>query len=419
MNCAHRIEIRANNKQRNYFSRAAGTARFAYNWALSEWKKEYEAGGKPSEAALRRRLNSIKRTEFPWMLEVSKNAPQEAIRQLGKAFKRFFNGDSAYPKPRKKGIDDRFSLTNDQIAVKEDKIRIPHIGWVRLRESLRFQGHILGATIARKADRWFVSINIDAVGKRDRKSEDWLVFPQRRESQAAVGIDLGIHSFATLSTGEEVKGPKPHKRLLARLKRLSRGLSRKKPGTKNRQKAKLKLARLHCRIGNIRLDAIHKLTHRVVQEYSRIGLETLNVKGMVKNRCLARSISDMGFYEFRRQITYKMAWQGEQPTLAGTWFPSSKLCSTPGCRHIVDKLPLGTRSWVCLACGTSHLRDLNAAINLRELAVSSTVTACGASADGGTDMPKRQKRSTSHGAMKQESNSESSKSQFRDLDRFR
>lgn len=407
MNTAHRIEIKANNKQRTYFARAAGIARFSYNWALAEWKKEYEAGGKPTEAALRRKLNGIKQTEFPWMLEVTKNAPQEAIRQLGGAFKRFFKGESKYPKPRKKGIDDRFSLSNDQFDVRANKIRIPYLGWVSLKESFRYKGKICGATISRDADRWFVSISIDATAVYDRKKEEWKPFPQRRESQAAIGVDLGISSFATLSTGEEVKGPKPYKKLLSRLKKLQKNLSRKQKGSKNRGKAKMKLAKLHRQIRNIRSDAVHKLTHRLVQENSIIGLETLNIKGMVKNHCLARSISDMGFHEFRRQVTYKMERQGEKPVVAGPWFPSSKLCSIPGCGYIMKKLPLRIREWTCPACGARHRRDLNAAINLKNLAVSSTVTACGASSDGGTKRPKKPRRSTSHGASKQEFNTDS------------
>src|SRR5262249_22022855 len=137
---SHKIELKCNNKQATYFAKASGTARKAYNWALEEWQKEYTAGGKPTETALRRKLNSIKREKFPWMLEVTKNAPQMAIIQLGQAFKNFFTKRASYPKPRKKGRDDRFSLTNDQFAVNGSCIRIPHLGWVRMREALRFSG---------------------------------------------------------------------------------------------------------------------------------------------------------------------------------------------------------------------------------------------------------------------------------------
>src|SRR3990167_9082694 len=148
----HRIELRTNNKQATYFAKASGTARKAYNWALNEWEIQRQAGGKPSEAALRRQLNSIKREAFPWMLEVTKNAPQMAIIQLGQAFKSFFTKRAAYPKFRKKGIHDRLTLSNDQFHVDASRIRIPRLGWVRMRESLRFEGKLLSATISRQAN---------------------------------------------------------------------------------------------------------------------------------------------------------------------------------------------------------------------------------------------------------------------------
>src|SRR5579862_7994616 len=164
---AHRIALDPNNVQATYLAKASGTARFAYNWALAEWQKQYEehkkdsTKPKPTEGALRRLLNSIKREKFPWMLEVTKNAPQMAIIQLGKAFKNFFSGHAKYPQFRKKGMHDRFTLTNDQFEIKDSHIRLPNLGWVRMREALRYVGKILSATISRVADRWFVSITIE------------------------------------------------------------------------------------------------------------------------------------------------------------------------------------------------------------------------------------------------------------------
>lgn len=221
---AHRIAIDLNNVQATYMARAAGTARFAYNWALAEWKRQYEAWKldnslpKPTQAALRRQLNSIKREQFPWMLEVTKNAPQMAIIQLGQAFQNFFAGRAKYPQFRKKGVHDRFTLTNDQFSIDGCRIRIPNLGWVRMRETLRFAGKIMSATISRVADRWFVSLTVD--------TPDSSHLP-KAENQGAVGVDLGVSALATLSTGEVIDGPKAHKVLLNRLQRLSRSLSRK------------------------------------------------------------------------------------------------------------------------------------------------------------------------------------------------
>jgi len=369
---AHKIALHPNNVQATYFARAAGTARFAYNWALAEWQRQYEAWKldnsqpRPSQMALRRQLNSIKAAQFPWILEVTKNAPQMAIIQLGAAFKNFFAGRANYPKFRKKGLHDRFSLTNDQFSIDGSRIRIPSLGWVRMREPLRFTGKIMSATVSRVADRWFVSITVD--------TQNDLPLP-KAENQGVVGVDLGVSALATLSTGERITGPKAHKALLSRMQRLSRGLSRKVKGSENRKKAKAKLARLHAGIGNIRKDGLHQLTTNLTRRFHTIGIEDLNVRGMVKNRHLSRAVSDMGFFEFRRQLEYKAAQRCGMLVVADRWYPSTKTCSA--CGHKLETLPLSVREWACPACGSVHDRDVNAAMNLRNLAVSSTVSACG------------------------------------------
>ncbi len=366
---AHKIALDPNNVQATYFAKAAGTARFAYNWALAEWQRQYEAWKadnslpKPSQQALRRQLNAIKRAQFPWMLDVTKNAPQMAIIQLGEAFKNFFAGRASYPQFRKKGVHDRFTLTNDQFSIDGCRIRIPNLGWVRMRESLRFAGKIMSATISRVADRWFVSITVDTDDTPKHKAEN----------QGVVGVDFGVSALATLSTGEPpIPGPKPHKALLNRLRRLSRSLSRKQKGSRNRAKARTKLARLHARIANIRQDALHKLTTDLTRRFHTIGIEDLNVRGMMRNRHLARSIADMGFFEFRRQLEYKAAMRGGQVVVADRWFPSSKTCSA--CGSVQQDMPLSVRQWICPDCGACHDRDLNAARNLATYAVSSTVS---------------------------------------------
>jgi len=369
---AHRIALDPNDVQASYLAKACGVARFAYNWALAEWQKQYEehkkdpTHPKPSEGALRRLLNAIKREHFPWMLEVTKNAPQMAIIHLGKAFKNFFSGRAKYPQFRKKGVHDRFTLTNDQFEVADSRIRIPNLGWVRMRETLRFAGKILSAVVSRVADRWFVSITVETSEAPKQKKV--------QNDSIAVGIDLGVSAMATLSTGEKIVGPKPHRTLLCRLRQLSKALSRKVKGSRNREKAKIKLARIHARISNIRLDAIHKFTTDV-SRFSIICIEDLNVSGMVKNRRLARSISDMGFKEIRRQLEYKTERNDGKLVVVDRFFPSSKKCSN--CGHVLVELPLSVRQWNCHICGVTHDRDLNAAKNLAACAVSSTVQVCG------------------------------------------
>lgn len=394
---AHKIALKANNKQKTYFARAAGTARFAYNWALTEWCKQYEARKNdaslpsPSQAALRRQLNSIKRVQFPWMLEVTKNAPQMAIIQLGVAFKNFFAGTAKYPVYRKKGIHDRFTITNDQFSVDGSRIRIPSLGWVRMRETLRFKGKIMSATISRVAEQWFVSITVEL--------DNFSHLP-KSDNQGSVGVDLGVSTLATLSTGEKIVSPKAHKASLHRLQFLSKSLSRKTKSSNNRKKAQMKLARLHARICNIRNDNLHKLTTNLTQRFQTIVIEDLNVKGMMKNRRLSRSIADLGFFEFRRQLDYKSKMRGNTIIVADRWFASSKICSC--CSHKLDNLPLATRLWNCPVCHTQHDRDLNAAINLKNLAVSSTVTVCGEASSGFN-----RKIKTKLASVKQKSNTKS------------
>lgn len=392
---AHKIALDPTNAQRTYFAKACGVARLAYNWGLAEWKDQYAVGGKPSEAALRRQFNAIKRDRFPFVMEVTKCAPQHAIMHLGDAFKNFFRRIKAGEKPgfprfKKKGVHDSFTLSNDQFDIDGFCIRIPNLGWVRMREALRFSGKIMSATIGRTAGRWFASVVMDG-------SESFV--PKRAGS--SVGIDFGCTTFATLSTGEKIEGPKPHKLMLDRLQRLNKSLHRKVLGSRSRAKAKATLARLHARIANVRRDFLHKFTTGICRRFSVIGIEDLNILGMSKNHALARSILDGAPHEMRRQLTYKAQIHGGMVAIANRFFPSSKLCSA--CGEKIAALKLSDREWLCASCGVAHDRDVNAAINLEKIAVSSTVTACGVSSSGaGHD------GSAKLGTMKQEPNARNS-----------
>lgn len=365
----HKVALDPNNRQATSLARSAGTARFAWNWALAEWQRQYEAGGKPTETALRRQLNAIKRDEFPWMLDVSKTVPQQAIKDLGVAFKRFFRGEARYPRFKKKGKRrDRFRADNGPgtVAVSGQRVKLPKLGWLRLRERVRFTGTIQSAIVLREAERWFVALSVDTADPPK---------VAQRPGGGPVGVDLGIKALATLSDGTRIDGPKALNRHLKQLRRLSRAHSRKQRGSNNRAQSAMRLARLHRRITNIRRDALHKLTTQLVKNHDRIVVEDLNVKGMMANERLARPIADVGFYEFRRQLSDKAQWSGTEIVVADRWFASSKRCSTCGAKH--DGLKLGERAWACGGCGARHDRDLNAAINLRRLAASSAVTACG------------------------------------------
>jgi putative transposase len=367
---AHKIALDPNAAQRLYFARAAGTSRFAWNWALGMWRDQYKAGGKPNGTALRRQLNALKRANFPWMFDVTKCAVQEAIINLDAAFRAFFEKRGRYP--RFKSKDDRasFCAANEAGTFRADgdRIKLPVIGWVRMRESVRFSGPLKRATVSCEAGRWFVSLMVETDDIQSVKVD------------GVVGVDLGVSALATLSTGETIIGPKSHTAALKRLRRTNKSLARKRKGSANFRKQKRRLARLHSRIANIRRDATHKLTTRLAKTYAVIGIEDLNVKGMVRNRRLARAISDMSFAEFRRQLEYKAKWYGSRVVLAGRFYPSSKTCSC--CGVVKDTLALSQRTFSCDDCGFKASRDHNAALNLARMAASSAAPACGETRSG-------------------------------------
>lgn len=371
----HTIELKPNNKQITYFKKACGVARFAYNWALAEWEKQYEADknyrdnckklglevdelrfNKPNECKLRKYFNAIKYEQFPFVTDVTKCAQQIAIMQLGDAFKRFFKGERKYPKFRKKGINERFGLTNDQFKLIDVNnrpfIRIPKLGLVRMCENLRFDGKVFSAKIFTKGDKWFVSINVE-ISEYERASFN---------TDKSVGIDLGITDLATLSNGEKIQAPKPLKTNLKKLRRLNKSLSRKQKGSNNRTKAKTKLLRLHYKISCIRKELLHKLTSSLVNEFDTICIEDLSVKDMMKDKRLSRAISDLGFYEFKRQLIYKADMQCKTIKELDKFYPSSKTCSS--CGFKLKSLSLSTRAWTCPNCKTSHDRDVNASLNI-------------------------------------------------------
>lgn len=364
---SHKIRLKPNKEQSTYLAKAAGVSRFAYNWALSQWCEQYKAGHKPTESALRKHLNSVKRDEFPWMLEVTKCAPQQAVKDLGTAFKRFFKKKGKYPKFHKKGLNDSFYLDNINVRLDDKFIKIPLLKQpIKMTERLRLDGKLMSATISRRANYWFVSLNVKV------NSADHL---KQAENQGTVGVDLGVKDLAILSNGEKFTSAKPYKHLRRRLRRSQQSLSRKKKGSNNRFKAKQKLALLHYRISCIRNDFMHKLTSDITTRFNVIGIEDLNVDGMLKNHRLSKSISDMAFGEFRRQIEYKSAMRNRLVVMADRFFASSKLCSKCGRKH--EQLKLSDRKWVCEHCGSVHDRDINAALNLKQNAERSSVSACG------------------------------------------
>ena len=299
------------------------------------------------------------------------------------AFRSFFERRGRYPRFKKRGVArDSFCAANQAgtFRVEGRRIHLPRIGWVRMREALRFSGKPKRVTVSREAGRWFASVLVETC-------DIGMSLPPRRRGaehpRDTVGVDLGVKVLAVLSTGETIPGPKAHKRLLAALRRGSRELSRKRKGSVNRRKAQARLARLHARIANIRRDAAHKATTMLAKTYRLIAIEDLNVRGMASNRRLARSIMDGGFGMFRRQLEYKASLYGSTVVLTDRWYPSSRTCSPDRvrgrlcCGSVKAGLALSERVFRCDSCGFTLDRDWNAARNLEKIAASSAVTICG------------------------------------------
>jgi len=368
---AHRIEIYPNNKVITYFVNCFGVSRFAYNWALEFCKKSLTDKGKvPSGYGLSKYLNAIKREQYPWMYDVSKWVVQKSLYNLAEAFQRFFKKTSRFPRFKKRGrCRDSFYTGVGCFKVEGRRIRLPNIGWVRMSQSLRFPGKPLSVVVSRTAGKYFASIQVEV--------EDAYEYSHICESQASVGIDLGIKDLAVLSTGEKFSNPRALRYYEMKLKRLQRQLSRKKKGSKNRLKARLNLSRLHYRIRNIRQGYIHKLTSYLVKNFALIGIEDLNTSGMMKNHKLSKSIADASFYEIKRQLVYKSLLSGSHIEVIGRFYPSSKMCSVCGFKK--EDLTLSDREWYCEGCGLVHDRDINAARNILRVAVgqAETINACG------------------------------------------
>ncbi len=369
----YKTELDPTSEQYVLFCQCAGVARFAYNYGLARKQQARKLGHKtPTAIDLQKELTARKHADLPWLAEVSKWVAQNALRDLDEAFKHFFRkvkfkkqgkhkGKCGYPKfkSKKKG---RGSFRLDcPIHVFEDRIQLPKIGVVKLKE----HGYIptwgvkvLSATIREKAGRWFVSVQVQ---------ED---HPEPKTATGTpLGVDMGVKMLAILSDGQSFTNPKALRSRLKALKRASRKHSRCKKGSNNRKKAQRRLARLHARIANIRNDALHKATSQIIAKTKPdaerpcvLVLEDLHIAGMLKNRSLARAIADVGMGEFKRQLCYKAMYAGIQIKEVSRWYPSSKTCSS--CGAIREELGLDERAFVCLDCGYVADRDYNAAKNL-------------------------------------------------------
>jgi len=363
-----KTQLKLNNKQRKLLVKHCGVARHAWNWGLALTKQILDHNKTnpeskikfPTAIDLHKWLVALVKAENEWYYECSKSAPQQALMALREAWKQCFNKTAGVPKFKKKGRRDSFTLEGAVKIRGSNKIQVPVIGVLRTYERLPEVG-IKSATISRQADRWFISFRFD-------------VEVQKSEGTDVVGVDLGVKNLATLSTGEVIPGAKSYKKYEAKLSRLQWLNRHKIIGSGNWKKAQIQIARLHTKIADIRKDTLHKLTSLLAKNHGVIVIEGLNVSGMMANRKLAKAIADMGFFEFRRQLTYKCELYGSKLVVVDRWFPSSKTCSN--CGTTKETLTLDERVFLCQHCGFSLDRDLNAAINLSKT-VSKTGLACG------------------------------------------
>lgn len=369
---AYRYRFYPTPEQAHVLSRTFGCVRLVYNKALdartAAWHTDRRRITYPQTSAM---LTAWKRTEeLAFLNDVSSIPLQQSLRHLQGAFVAFWEGRSRYPRFKsKKHQRDAAEYTRSGFRFQDGQLTLAKLGGpldIRWSRPLPERSQPSTVTVSRDpAGRWHISLRVEDTAVR-------LLPP----AHTAVGVDAGLTSLVSLSTGEKVTNPRYERQDRRRLAKAQRVLARRQKGSSNRAKARRRVARIHARITDRRRDHLHKLTTRLVRENQTIVIEDLNVRGMTRNHVLARGVNDAAWSELRRMLEYKCTWYGRELVVVDRWLPSSKICST--CGHLADWLPLSIREWTCQECGVWHDRDVNAARNI--LAAGRAVTACGAGA---------------------------------------
>lgn len=353
MERAYKLRIYPNNKQIELLNQTFGCVRYIYNYFLNRkisFYKENNIGLTYNECS--RELTQLKQ-ENEWLKTPDKCALQNALKNLDAAYQNFFNKRVSFPKFKsRKSYKDSYK-TNCNLKFKNNAIRIPKVGWIKIRGYKEISGRILSITISKtKSNKFFASICvIDFEPKQFEKTNQ------------NAGIDLGLKDFAILNTGIKIDNPRFFKEAQKKLAKMQRKLSKKVFKSNNYFKYKIKVAAFQEKIKNQRLDFLHKLSIRLVKEYDIICIETLKVRNMMKNHKLAKSFQDTASSEFVSLLEYKARWYGKVISKIDTFYPSSQLCSDCGFRNKQAK-SLEIREWTCPKCGEHHDRDVNATINI-------------------------------------------------------
>ena len=346
-------------EQAELLHRTFGCVRYVWNKALAERLRRYTDEGRPtSYVETAKWLTAWKRDEASSFLREVSNVPlQQALRDQQTAFNNLFAKRARYPrfKSRKTSrrsatfVNNAFSLRDGRLALAKMSAPLDIVWHRRLPEGAQPSTVTVSCDLA---DRWFVSILVEEM------------ITSLPTADASIGIDAGLAHLVTLSTGEKINNPRHEWVERRKVSKAQHALSRKAKGSNNQAKARKVVARIHARIADRRRDHLHKLSTRLVRENQALAIEDLTVRNMLGNRSLARAISDASWAALRSMLEYKTAWYGRDLLLVDRWFPSSKLCSSPGCAHLNEKLRLSVREWACPRCGTVHDRDVNAARNI-------------------------------------------------------